>query len=87
MKPLFADTPPAVERVLVEGYRRMSPAEKIQRVLALNRALEQLATARLRTQYGTDLPEREVRLRLAALRLDRQTMIDVFSWDPEEKGY
>jgi len=33
------------------------------------------------------VPERELRLRLAALRLDRETMIGVFNWDPEVQGY
>jgi hypothetical protein len=81
------DTSPEAERILIEGYRRMSPAKKLQRVVALNRAVEQLAAARILSQYGPDLPGRELRLRLAALRLDRDTMIRVFDWDPEEKGY
>ena len=63
MKPLFSDTPLEVERVLVEGYRAMSPRQKLERVIALNRALEQLARARLRAQYGEALSEREIRLR------------------------
>lgn len=81
-----SDTSPAAERVLVEGYRRMSPIEKLGRVVAMNRALEQLARARLRAQYGPDLPERELRLRLGALRLDRRVMVDVFGWDPQAHG-
>lgn len=80
------DTPPEVEAILLEGYRRMSPAEKLGRVLDLNRAVEDLARARLRKQYGPNLPEREERLRLAALHLDRETMIRVFDWDPEVHG-
>ena len=87
MKPLFKDTPLEVERLLIEGYRAMSPRQKMERVVALNRALEQLARARLRAQYGDALPEREIRLRLAALRLDREVMIKVFGWDPHEHGY
>jgi hypothetical protein len=81
------DTSPEAERVLVAGYRRMSPAEKLQQVVQLNRALDQLAEVRIRETYGADIPQREVDLRLAALRLDRQTMIRVFDWDPEEQGY
>jgi hypothetical protein len=49
--------------------------------------LDQLARARLRKQYGDDLPEREMRLRLAALRLDPQLMADAFGWDPRLRGY
>lgn len=86
MTPPLSDTSPEAERVLIEGYRRMSPAEKLARVFSLNRALEQLARARIRAQYG-DVPEREMRLRLASLRLGRETMVKVFGWDPEEKGW
>ena len=81
------DTPPEIEEMILEGYRRMSPREKWRRVVELNRAVEAMAAARIRSQYGPDLPERELRLRLAALRLDRETMVEVFDWDPEEKGY
>jgi hypothetical protein len=84
---LFEDTPAEVEQVLVEGYRRMSPAEKLGRVAALNRALIQLARARLRRQYGPDLTERELRLRVAALHLPREIMVEVFDWDPHVHGY
>lgn len=38
-----SDTPGEVERFLIDGYRRMSAGEKLRRVAALNRALEQLA--------------------------------------------
>jgi hypothetical protein len=46
-----------------------------------------MACARLREKYGDDLDEREKFLRLASLRLDRETMIEVYGWDPEEEGY
>jgi hypothetical protein len=64
----------------------MSPAEKLERVVALNRAVHQLACARIRAQYGEDLSERELRLRLAALRLDRRVLVEVFDWDPQIRG-
>lgn len=83
---LFPDTSPEAERVLIEGYRAMTPAQKLQRVVALNRTLETLATARLHAQYG-EMTNRELRLRLAALRLDREVMVSVFGWDPEKQGY
>ena len=86
MSALPSDTSPDAERVLIEGYRRMSPADKLARVFSLNRALEELGRARIRAQYG-DVPEREVRLRLAAPRLGRETMVKVFGWDPNEKGW
>jgi hypothetical protein len=84
--PLFEDTAPSVERVLVEGYRRMSAAQKLQRVLDMNRTVEILALARIRAERPS-ADEHEIKLRLASLRLDRDTMIRVFRWDPEEMGY
>lgn len=87
MPDLFTDTSPDAERKLIEGYRAMSPARKLQQVASLNQTLEELACVRLRTQYGDNLSEREMQLRVAALRLSRTTMIDVFGWDPHEHGF
>jgi hypothetical protein len=81
-----SDTSPAAERFLIDAYRRMSPAAKLERVAALNRALEALATARITATYGPELPERERRLRLAALRLDERIMKEVFGWDARVRG-
>ena len=81
------DTPPAIEEILTEGYARMSPAEKLERVCALNRLGEEMAAAAIRTRYGPNLPARELNLRLASLRLGRDTMLRVFDWDPEVEGY
>ncbi|MEP7012328.1 MAG: hypothetical protein ABJC13_18555 [Acidobacteriota bacterium] len=76
-----------MEEILLAGYRRMTPAEEFQRVADLNRAVQQLALARIRAQYGPNLTEREERLRLGALWLDREIMVKVFGWDPEVEGY
>ena len=86
MKPLFEDTSPRAEAVLVEGYRRMPPQQKLERVVALNRALDELAGARLQATYGT-LSQEERKLRLAALHLDSELMKRVFNWDVTAKGY
>jgi hypothetical protein len=85
--PQSRDTPLEVEEILLAAYRRMTPVEKLRRVADLNRAVRQLALARIRQQYGSDLSEREERLRLATLWLDRDTMVRVFGWDPEVEGY
>ena len=87
MKTQSADTPPEIEERLLEGYRRMTPWEKLVQVFELNRMAQQMAAMRIQAQYGPNLSERELRLRLAALWLDRETMIEAFGWDPEEKGY
>jgi hypothetical protein len=87
MKTQSPDTPPEIEKILIEGYRRMSPLEKLRRVIALGETAEAMAAARIRSQYGPEISERELRLRLAALQLDREIMIRVFDWDPETRGY
>lgn len=38
-------------------------------------------------EYGPDISDQELRLRVAARRLDRELMIAAFNWDPEIKGY
>jgi hypothetical protein len=79
------DTHPAIEAILIEGYRRMSPADKLRRVEALNEAVLQLAASRIRTEHpGID--ERQLRLRLASLWLGRETMLRAFGWDPTSGG-
>jgi hypothetical protein len=80
------NTSPYIEKILVEGYRKMPPWEKMKRVSELNKAVQQLALSRIRKQYG-DIPEQERKLRLASLWLDRETMISVFNWDPQKEGY
>jgi len=81
-----SDTPPHIQKILIEGYRRMTPQEKLKRVDELTKAVQILALARIRDQYGA-ISEREQHLRLASLWLDRETMLRVFNWDPLEKGY
>jgi hypothetical protein len=58
------DTAPEVLRLMVEGYRRMSPAQKLARVVALTQGVQQMALARIRAQHP-DADEREQKLRLA----------------------
>ena len=76
------DTPPEVRQRLIEGYRRMSPAEKMRRVAELNRAVRQMALAGLRARFPTASP-RELELRLAARTIDPETMRRAFGWSPD----
>lgn len=87
MKSRFLDTPPEVEEFVLSRYRSMSPREKLQRVFDLNQTVRALAAARIRAEHGPQISERELRLRLASLWLDRTTMITAFGWDPEVEGY
>jgi len=64
----------------------MTPTQKLHRVASLNRQLVILQKARIRVDYG-DIPDEEMRMRLGALRLGRETMIKVCGWDPEKEGW
>jgi hypothetical protein len=86
MKNKIQDTPPHIQKMLIAGYRNMTPQQKLQRVSELTKALQQLALARIRKQHG-EISEREQKLRLASLWLNRETMIRVFDWDPRKAGY
>jgi len=86
MKPKVNDTPAHIQNILITGYRNMSPSEKMRRICELTSTVQQFALARIQKKYG-DISEREQMLRLAALWLDRKTMIHAFGWDPEIKGY
>lgn len=86
MKVQINDTSPEIQRILIEGYRRMTPQQKMQQISELTKAIQRLALARIRKQYG-EVSEREQRLRLASLWLERETMIRVFDWDPQKEGY
>ena len=80
------DTAREAERVQIEAWRRMAPAQKLRIVSELVRACEFLARAGILERHP-DASAREVEMRLAALRLDRATMIRLFGWDPELQGY
>lgn len=87
MTTLSRDTPPEVEAVWIDGLRRMGAEERLRRACDLTATVRSLAAARLKERYGPALSERELRLRLAALWLDREILVRVFGWDPEVEGY
>lgn len=73
------DTHPEIERILIEGYRRMTVAEKWQRVRELNQRAEGFAAAVLRKQFP-DASEHEIRMRIAAKRIPADLMHRAFGW-------
>jgi hypothetical protein len=86
VRPQSLDTDPAVEERQIDAWRRMTAAEKLHIVSELVRASEELALAGLKQRHPT-ATGRELELRLAALRLDRETMVRWLGWDPELEGY
>ena len=85
MRPQSVDTDVEVERRQIEVWRRMTPAEKLGIVAGLVRATEELALAGLKQRHP-GATDRELELRLAALRLDRDIMVRWLGWDPEREG-
>ena len=81
-----SDTHPSVEAFLIAGYRRMTGAEKLARVSAMSRAIQELALVDIRRRHP-HADAREQALRLASRRLDGETMRRAFGWDPEREGY
>jgi hypothetical protein len=80
------DTHPAIEQLLVDGYRRMTPAQKLAIVDDLTVTVQQLALMDIRRVHPS-ADEREQKLRLASRWLDAATMRRVFDWDPDVQGY
>lgn len=77
-----ADTSYEAEQVLFSLYRRLPPWEKIRHIAEDSRFCDELALRNILRRFP-DAGEREIRLRLGARRLDRETMIRVYGWDPE----
>jgi cell division protein YceG involved in septum cleavage len=86
MNKLINDTSKEAEQILIEGYRSMSAAKKLQQVSILTMTVQRMALTRIRAQYG-DMSEKIEKVRLAALWIPRETMIKWFNWDPEIQGY
>lgn len=66
--PLADDTPRDIEQRQIEAWRRMTPMEKADLVVALSQAARDLALAGIRYRYPLASP-REQFLRLAMLTL------------------
>jgi hypothetical protein len=86
MKPLSADTPPEIERLLIEGYRRMPAWRKLHCIAELNAGLRAMQLEEIRRRHP-QANEHELRLRLAARWIEPELMRQVFGWDPEKEGY
>ncbi len=85
-KPLFTDTSPRAEAILIELARKLPAAEKLAAVGRMRAMYIRLAEAGLRSRYpeaGLD----EMRKRLCAVLHGREISMRVFGWDPEREGY
>ena len=80
------DTHPAIQALLIDGYRKMSPAEKIDRIRSLTFAVQELALADIRRRHP-EADAREQSLRLASRWIEPALMARAFGWDVRKAGY
>lgn len=80
------DTHPDIEALLVEGYRRMSPTQKLECVWALSLALDELALLDVRRRHP-EADAREQALRVASRRIEPDLMLRAFNWDVRQQGF
>jgi hypothetical protein len=79
----YADTDPKALEVFLARQRTMTVTEKIEAVFQQNELLRSLSEARER-QLRPDATDREILLRVVAHRLDRETMLRVYGWYPDD---
>ena len=77
MAVLPADTTGEIEQRQVEGWRRLSPMERLQLVSDTTRAVMDLSLAGIRRRYP-HASERECFLRPAAIRLGADTTRQIY---------
>lgn len=80
------DTTPAIEAVLIDGFRAMTPSQKLEIVNQLTLAVQQLALADVRRRHP-DADARELELRVASRWIEPKLMLAAFGWDVERMGY
>ena len=82
----YSDTHPQIHAMIVEGYRRMSPAQRLDQACALSMSIRELALLNIRRRHP-DADAREQVLRLASRILPAETMRRACGWDVETMGY
>jgi len=86
MRANLLDTPPEIEEIILEGYRKMSAAQKLKIMQDLNRAAQLLALSDIKRRYP-EAVNRELQLRLASRWIEPELMRRAFGWDREVEGY
>ena len=81
-----SDTAAAAEREYLRMLREAPSWRKAAMVDALTKSCRELARSGVRMRYP-GAGEREIRMRVASLWLDRETMIRAFDWDPAREGF
>lgn len=80
------DTHPKIEALLIEGYRKMSAAQKLESVGALTQAVQELALLDIRRRHP-NADAHEQALRVASRWIEPGLMLRAFGWNVHEEGY
>jgi len=86
MRPDLTDTPAEIEKLIVEGYRKMSAAQKLRIMQDLIRTARLLALSDIKRRYPNAV-KRELQLRLASRWIEPELMRKAFGWDHEVEEY
>ncbi len=78
----YEDTDPKALEVFLDLHRRMTQHERTSRIFEMIAFQDGLQYSSVRHLYPA-ADEREVFLRVAARRLDRELMIRAYGWDPD----
>jgi hypothetical protein len=81
-RPQARDTNAAVDRLVFDGFRRMTPAQRLELAAAAFRSVEQLSIAGLRLRHP-DLDDEQLRRRAGARRLGRELTLRAFGQEAE----
>lgn len=81
-----SDTHPTADALLLEGYRKMTPMQKIERVRALTSAVQELALMDIRRRHPEADPVEQA-LRLASRWIEPELMLRAFGWNTQKAGY
>jgi hypothetical protein len=86
MRANLLDTPPEIEKIIIEGYRKMSAAQKLKIMQDLIRTAQLLELSDIKRRYPNAV-NRELQLRLASRWIEPELMRKAFGWDQEIEGY
>jgi hypothetical protein len=79
----YSDTDPKALEVFLARQRTMTATEKIEAVFQQNELLRSLSEARERKLHP-NATDREIFLRVVAHRLDRESMLRMYGWYPDD---
>ena len=83
---VFSDTHPEIERRMIEGMRRLTPAQRIGAMSSMGRFMKGAAFAQVRRHFP-DASERDCWMRVMSRSIPADLMLKAYGWDVREKGY